>query len=66
MSSSAGAAIGVTEGITVILRRAEQFPSLDDRLLLFALGIVMFGIPLQLGFALISYIQRRLSRLAPA
>jgi hypothetical protein len=66
MSSSAGAAIGVTEGITVILRRAEQLPTLDDRLLLFALGIAMFGIPLQLGFAVISYVQRRLSRLAPA
>jgi ABC-type arginine transport system permease subunit len=66
MSSSAGAAVGVTEGITVILRRAEQLPTLDDRLLLFALGIVMFGIPLQLGFALMSYIQRRLSRLVPA
>jgi len=26
----------------------------------------MFGIPLQLGFALISFIQRRLSRLVPA
>jgi His/Glu/Gln/Arg/opine family amino acid ABC transporter permease subunit len=63
MSSSAGAAIGVTEGITVILRRAEQLPSLDERLLLFALGIVMFGIPLQLGFAIVSRIQRRLSRL---
>jgi His/Glu/Gln/Arg/opine family amino acid ABC transporter permease subunit len=66
MSSSAGAAIGVTEGITVILRRAELLPTLDDRLLLFALGIVMFGIPLQLGFAVVSCIQRRLSRLVPA
>lgn len=61
MSSSAGAAIGVTEGITVILRRAEQLPSLDDRLVLFAIGIVLFGIPLQLGFALIGLVQRRLS-----
>ena len=66
MSSSAGAAIGVSEGITVILRQAEQLPSLDDRLVLFALGIVLFGIPLQLGFAVISVIQRRLSRIVPA
>jgi ABC-type arginine transport system permease subunit len=65
MSSSAGAAIGVSEGITVILRQADQLPSLDDRLVLFALGIVLFGIPLQLGFALISFIQRRLSRIVP-
>jgi len=65
MSSSAGAAIGVTEGITVILRQAEQLPTLGDRLVLFAIGIVMFGIPLQLAFALIGFIQRRLGR-APA
>jgi ABC-type arginine transport system permease subunit len=64
MSSSAGAAIGVTEGITVILRQAEQLPALDDRLVLFAIGIVLFGIPLQLGFAVMSYFQRRLGRLA--
>ena len=64
MSSSAGAAIGVTEGITVILRQAEQLHSFDDRLVLFGLGIVMFGIPLQLGFALIGLIQRRLGRRA--
>jgi hypothetical protein len=49
MSSSAGAAIGVSEGITVILRQADLLPSLDDRLVLFALGIV----------------QRRLSRIVP-
>src|SRR5260370_18421898 len=64
MSSSGGAAIGVTEGITVILRQAEHLPSLDDRLVLFALGIVMFGIPLQLGFAVIGLIQRLLGRRA--
>jgi len=64
MSSSAAAAIGVTEGITVILRQAEQLHSFDDRLVLFGLGIVMFGIPLQLGFALIGLIQRRLGRRA--
>ncbi len=63
MSSSAGAAIGVTEGITIILRQAEQLPALGDRLVLFALGIVLFGIPLQLGFAVMSFIQRRLSRI---
>ena len=62
MSSSAGAAIGVTEGITVILRQAEQLPALGDRLVLFAIGIVLFGIPLQAGFAVMSFIQRRLGR----
>lgn len=63
MSSSAGAAIGVNEGIAVILRQAEQMPALSDRLVLFAIGIVCFGIPLQLGFALIRALQRRLGRL---
>jgi ABC-type amino acid transport system permease subunit len=65
MSSSAGAAIGVTEGITVILRQAEKLPDLDDRLVLFAIGIVMFGIPLQIAFALIGLLQRRIARTAP-
>jgi ABC-type arginine transport system permease subunit len=62
MSSSAGAAIGVGEGIAVILRHAEQYSMLGDRLLLFAFGVACFGIPLQLGFALIRGIQRRLGR----
>jgi hypothetical protein len=67
MSSSAGAAIGVTEGITVILRQVARFPDFGDRLVLFAVGIIMFGIPLQLAFALIGVIQRRLGRArAPA
>jgi ABC-type arginine transport system permease subunit len=60
MSSGAAAAIGVTEGISVILRQAELLPSLGDRLVLFAIGIVMFGIPLQLGFAFIRGLQRAL------
>lgn len=62
MSSGAAAAIGVTEGITVLLRQAEQLPSLDQRLVLFAFGIAMFGIPLQLGFAVIRAIQSRVGR----
>jgi ABC-type arginine/histidine transport system permease subunit len=62
MSSSAGAAIGVPEGIAVILRQAEQLPSLGDKLALFAVGIVFFGIPLQAGFAVMTLFQRRLSR----
>jgi ABC-type amino acid transport system permease subunit len=48
----------------VILRQAEQLPSFDDRLVLFAIGIVMFGIPLQIAFALIGLIQRRVGRVA--
>jgi hypothetical protein len=37
-------------------------PSLGDKLLLFAVGIVFFGIPLQAGFAIMTLLQRRLSR----
>ena len=62
MSSSAGAAIGVVEGITVILRQAEHLPTLGDKLVLFAVGIVFFGIPLQAGFALMSFLHRYLRR----
>jgi His/Glu/Gln/Arg/opine family amino acid ABC transporter permease subunit len=61
MSSGAAAAIGVTEGISVILRQAELLPSLADRLVLFAVGIVMFGVPLQAGFAFIRWVQRALA-----
>jgi hypothetical protein len=65
MSSGAAAAIGVTEGISVILRQAELLPSLGERLVLFAIGILMFGIPLQIGFAFIRWLQRALgSRVA--
>jgi ABC-type amino acid transport system permease subunit len=63
MSSSAGAAIGVGEGITAILHEAEQLPALGDRLILFAIGVVSFGVPLQLGFALLRLVQRRLGLL---
>jgi len=46
----------------VILGAAEQLPLLQDRLLLFGLGIVLFGIPLQAGFMLMSLFQRRFGR----
>jgi ABC-type amino acid transport system permease subunit len=62
MSSGAGAAIGVREGIAVILQQADQLPTLGERLYLFALGVALFGIPLQIGFALIRALQRHLSR----
>jgi hypothetical protein len=63
MSSSAGAAVGVTEGIAVILRQAEKLPTIGDKLVLFAIGVACFGIPLQAGFAVIRLIQRQLGRL---
>jgi hypothetical protein len=63
MSSGAGAAIGVGEGISAILRQAEQLPALGDRLVLFAIGVASFGVPLQLGFLVLRLAQRRLGLL---
>jgi hypothetical protein len=62
MSSSAGAAIGVTEGITVILRQAQHLPDLSHRLWLYGFGIACFGITLQAGFAMVALLHRTLSR----
>lgn len=62
MSSSAGAAIGVREGIAVILRQAEQAHGIGEILVLAAIGTVCFGVPLQAGFALIRLVQARLGR----
>src|SRR5205823_5537604 len=39
MSSSVGAAIGVQEGIAIVLRQAEKMPSFGSTLLLFAVGV---------------------------
>ncbi len=63
MSSSAGAAIGVTEGITVVLRQADRFPDLGHRLVLYGFGIACFGVMLQAGFAMVSLLHRALSRM---
>lgn len=62
MSSGAGAAIGVTEGISVILRESAQLPTFGDRLVLFAIGIALFGLPLQAGLAVVRLLQRALGR----
>lgn len=63
MSSSAGAAIGVHEGIAVILRQAETLHALPAMLALFAFGVVCFGVPLQAGFAMVRAMQRHLGRI---
>ena len=64
MASSAGAAIGVTEAVAVILRETEQLPALHDKLLLFGIGVVCFGVPMQSAFALVRLLHRRLNRIA--
>lgn len=66
MSSGAGTAIGVREGITVLLHQAERLPSLGGKLVLFAIGVACFGIPLQIAFALTRLVQNRLGRRAAA
>jgi His/Glu/Gln/Arg/opine family amino acid ABC transporter permease subunit len=62
MSSGAAAAIGVPEGISVILREAALLSALGDRLVLFAVGILFFGVPLQLGLAFMRWLQSALGR----
>jgi hypothetical protein len=54
MSSSAGAAIGVNEGVMTLLRYASRLESTQERLLLSAVGILFFGIIMQTAFALIN------------
>jgi ABC-type proline/glycine betaine transport system permease subunit len=61
MSSASAAAIGVPEGIAVILRQADQFPSVSDRLWVFAIGVGVYGLILQTGFLLVMELRRFLA-----
>jgi hypothetical protein len=61
MSSGSAAAIGVQEGIAVILRQADQFPSVLDRLWVFAIGVFVYGLILQTGFLLVMELRRSLA-----
>ncbi|MEA2738130.1 MAG: hypothetical protein QOH05_1437 [Acetobacteraceae bacterium] len=63
MASSAGAAIGVTEGISVIVSQSERLPSLADRMELFAIGVLLFAVTLQGGFMIVSILRYRLSHI---
>jgi ABC-type amino acid transport system permease subunit len=70
MSSSTGAAIGVTEGVATLLRYASRLESFQERLVLYAIGILFFGIIMQTAFALINLLRgvmiERVSRRAEA
>jgi hypothetical protein len=46
------------------LRQAEKMISLGQMILLFAIGVACFGIPLQAAFAIVRLIQRHLGRAA--
>jgi ABC-type amino acid transport system permease subunit len=69
MSSGSAAAIGVREGISVILREADHFQSIRDRLWVFAIGVFVYGLILQSGFlgimALRSHLAARVVRQRP-
>jgi hypothetical protein len=62
MSSGAGAAIGVAEGVAVVMREAERWPTLAEKLVVFATGVVCFGVVFQTGFALVRLARGRLVR----
>ena len=62
MSSGAGAAIGVAEGVAVVLREAERWPTLAEKLVVFATGVACFGVVFQTGFALVRLARGRLAR----
>jgi len=49
MSSGIAAAIGVQEGISIILRQADAMASFPQKLGVYALGILAFGLILQAG-----------------
>ncbi|MFO1048794.1 MAG: hypothetical protein U1E52_12955 [Geminicoccaceae bacterium] len=60
MSSGAGAAIGVGEGVAVVLREAERWPTLAEKLVVFASGVACFGFVFQTGFAVVNLVRARL------
>ncbi|MBO9479573.1 hypothetical protein J7382_18665 [Shimia sp. R11_0] len=60
MSSSAGVAIGVNEGVAVVLRVAETHASFGDQMLIYAIGVAAFGIVFQIGFACVRVMMRLL------
>lgn len=61
MSSSAGVAIGVNEGVAVVLREADKYTHIGDQMLVFAVGVVAFGAVFQVGFAGVRVMMRMLS-----
>jgi ABC-type amino acid transport system permease subunit len=62
MSSSAGVAIGVQEGVAVVLQQAELQDTHGERMLVFAVGVFAFGAIFQVGFAVVRTMMWYLSR----
>jgi His/Glu/Gln/Arg/opine family amino acid ABC transporter permease subunit len=65
MSSGFGAAVGVSEAVSVTMHQAERFPALGDRILLFAVTITFFVLIFGLVNILIQRLISRLGRLSP-
>ena len=63
MSSGFGAAVGVSEAVSVTMHQAERFPALGDRILLFAVTITFFVMVFGSVNILIQHLISRLSRL---
>jgi len=61
MSSGSAAAIGVKEGISVILHQADRYPDIGDQLGVFAIGVFVYGLILQTGFFGVMELRRRLA-----
>jgi His/Glu/Gln/Arg/opine family amino acid ABC transporter permease subunit len=65
MSSGFGAAVGVSEAVSVTMHQAERFPALGDRILVFAVTITFFVLIFGLVNILIQRLISRLGRLPP-
>jgi ABC-type amino acid transport system permease subunit len=61
MASGSAAAIGVKEGISVILHQADRFPDIYDRFCVFAIGVFVYGLILQTGFLAVMEVRRQLA-----
>ena len=62
MSSGFGAAVGVSEAVSVTMHQAERYPALGDRILLFAVTIIFFVLVFGLVNILIQHLINRLGR----
>jgi His/Glu/Gln/Arg/opine family amino acid ABC transporter permease subunit len=65
MSSGFGAAVGVSEAVSVTMHQAERYPALGDRILLFAVTIIFFVLVFGLVNILIQHLINRLGRSSP-
>ncbi len=65
MSSGFGAAVGVSEAVSVTMHQAERFSALSDRVLLFGVTIIFFVLVFGLVNILIKHLISRLGRSPP-